>query len=281
MITIAMSNYWRSPCQQTPSRHSRIDEYRKKAYHQYPGGFTAFDASGLLNPGTDDPTEQAIDTNKVQDISSRLSPAGKLDWQSPEGRWLLLRFGYTVSGAHVSTSSDNWKGLAIDYLQREAFDQYYQDVLTPILDSAGVYVGRSLRFLHTDSWELGPVNWTPRFPPQFSSRRGYDLTPYLPALAGYVIQDKATSNRFLNDFRRTLADLIADGKYQAFADYAHARGLGIHPESGGPHAAPVDALLCLGRNDVPMGEFWARSQTHRVADTSRLFVKQPSSAAHI
>jgi len=265
----------------TDTTLARVDEFRKKAYHEYPGGFTAFDASGLLNAGQDEPSQQAIDASEVHDISDQLTADGMLDWQAPEGRWLLLRFGYALSGAHVSTSSDNWKGLAIDYLAREPFDQYCQDVLTPILDSAGEYVGRSLKFLHTDSWELGPVNWTPTLPGEFRSRRGYDITPYMPTIAGYVVQDKSTSNRFLNDFRRTLADLIADGKYRAFADYAHARELGIHPESGGPHAAPVDALLCLGRNDVPMGEFWARSQTHRVADTSRLFVKQPSSAAHI
>ncbi len=107
------------------------------------------------------------------------------------------------------------------------------------------------------------------------------MTPYLPTLAGYVINDAVTSTRFLNDFRRTLGDLIADGKYRSFSDYAHQRGMGIHPESGGPHAAPVDSLLCLGRSDIPMGEFWARSKTHRVEDSSRLFVKQPASAAHI
>ncbi|HYO25147.1 MAG TPA: glycosyl hydrolase, partial [Lacipirellulaceae bacterium] len=112
-------------------------------------------------------------------------------------------------------------------------------------------------------------------------RRRYDPTPYLPALAGYVVGDSETSTRFLNDFRRTLGDLIADGKYATFAKYAHERGLGIHPESGGPHAAPIDALACLGHSDIPMGEFWARAGTHRVRDFERLFVKQAASAAHI
>jgi hypothetical protein len=78
-----------------------------------------------------------------------------------------------------------------------------------------------------------------------------------------------------------LGDLIADGNYGTFAAHAHERGLGIHPESGGPHAAPIDALKCLGRSDIPMGEFWARARTHRVRDFERLFIKQPASAAHI
>jgi len=54
----------------------------------------------------------------------------------------------------------------------------------------------------------------------------------------------------------------------------------IHPESGGPHAVPIDAQQCLGFSDAPMSEFWAWSWRHRVGDTNRFFVKQPASAAH-
>ena len=38
-------------------------------------------------------------------------------------------------------------------------------------------------------------------------RRGYDPTPYLPALTGRIVGDAETSDRFLWDFRRTLADI--------------------------------------------------------------------------
>lgn len=261
-------------------RLARIDNFRQKSYHEYAGGFTAVDASHLLDVGPRG-RGAVIDPASIQDLTKLVDSDGVLSWIAPQGNWLVLRFGYTPSGAHVSTSSDNWKGLAIDYLDRDAFEQYCDDVLSPILEVAKPYVGKSLRYLHTDSWELGPVNWTPAMPEEFRSRRGYDLQTYLPTLAGYVVEDAETSNRFLSDFRRTIAELIADGKYAAFSEYAHQRGLGIHPESGGPHAAPVDALLCLGRSDIPMGEFWARSKTHRTSDTQRLFVKQPASAAHI
>ncbi|KAA6339660.1 hypothetical protein EZS27_012416 [termite gut metagenome] len=61
---------------------------------------------------------------------------------------------------------------------------------------------------------------------------------------------------------------------------AHADGVQIHPEGGGPHPAPIDALKNVGVNDVPMGEFWLRATTHRVTPASRLYVKQSASAAH-
>jgi hypothetical protein len=88
------------------------------------------------------------------------------------------------------------------------------------------------------------------------------------------------SDRFLNDFRRTMGDLAIANHYRLFRDGAHRHGMLIHPESGGPHAVPIDAQQCLGFNDAPMSEFWAWSWRHRVGDTNRFFVKQPASAAH-
>jgi hypothetical protein len=260
---------------------ARIENFRQKAYYVYPGAFTAPNADHLLKIGEATNDELAIPSADVVDLSANLRSDGRLEWDAPAGIWRIVRFGSTLSGSRVSTSSEGWNGWAVDYLDPQAFDSYWYEVVEPLLADAKQYFGRSLKYLHTDSWELGPINWTPAFPQAFAERRGYSLARYWPALAGYVVDDRTTSNRFLNDFRRTIADLIADGKYAAFREHAHTIGLGIHPESGGPHAAPIDALMCLGRNDIPMGEFWARSATHRVQDHERFFTKQASSAAHI
>jgi hypothetical protein len=262
-----------------PADLARLPGWRAKAYYEYPGAFTASDATHLLDVRFPEAGEIAADA--VIDLTSLVDADGRLAWQAPAGRWRILRIGYTLAGSRVSTHSDGWDGWAIDYLDPQAFDAYWQAVVAPMLEEAGPLVGRSLKYLHTDSWELGPVNWTPAFMDEFRRRRGYDMRPYLPVLAGYFVTDAETTTRFLNDFRRTLADLIAAGKYATFSRYAHERGLAIHPESGGPHAAPVDALQCLGLSDIPMGEFWARSPTHRVHDFERFFTKQPASAAHV
>jgi hypothetical protein len=115
---------------------------------------------------------------------------------------------------------------------------------------------------------------------EFRKRRGYDMLPYAPALAGRIVESRSASNRFLHDFRKTIGDLAIDNHYRPFRDGAHRHGLLIHPESGGPHAVPIDAQRCLGFNDVPMSEFWAWSWRGRVGDENRFFVKQPASAAH-
>lgn len=112
------------------------------------------------------------------------------------------------------------------------------------------------------------------------ARRGYDPLAYLPIAAGRILDSRQTSNRFLNDLRRTVADLVIDGHYRPFAEMAARYGLGIHPESGGPHGTPLDALETLGVSTFPQMEFWARSATHRVKDEERFFVKQGSSEPH-
>ncbi len=225
--------------------------------------------------------EQDVHSASIVDISPKMDEYGRLKWDVPPGTWRIIRYGSVLTGAQVSTSSHGWQGLSFDHLSAKALDRYLAAVVDPILESAGKYVGRSLKYLHTDSWEMGPVNWTEDFPVEFEKRRGYDMMPYLPVLAGKNVDSRDASNRFLYDFRKTIGDLIADRMYSRFAEYAHERGLMVHPESGGPHSAPIDALKCLGRNDVPMGEFWARAETHRASDDARLFIKQSSSAAHI
>ncbi len=214
-------------------------------------------------------------------LTDKLRKDGTLNWTVPAGKWVIVRFGYVPTGAHVSTSSDGWGGLSFDHLSTRALRNYLSDVVDPILAYCKPYVGKSLKYLHTDSWEMGLTNWTDRLPEEFKLRCGYSMVPYLPVLTGRIVKSRDASNRFLRDYRRTVSDCIADRMYGVFALYAHKHKLLIHPESGGPHSAPIEALKCLGRNDVPMGEFWARANTHRVPEGARLFLKQSSSAAHI
>ncbi len=252
----------------------------QKAYFSYPGSFTGTESWHLIEDAPDSPADVVRTPEQVVDVTSMMSQDGRLRWQAPAGDWEILRLGYTASGAHVSTHSENAGGNCIDYLDRATLDSYWEKTLDPIFAEVKPHLGKSLRFLHTDSWELGPVNWTRNMPDEFKRLRGYDIKPFLPVLAGHIIGDRTTSTRFLNDFRRTLADLMAENKYAGFSEKAHALGIGIHPESGGPHAGPMDALRNLGISDVPMGEFWSTSPRHRVQDFQRFYVKQTTSAAH-
>jgi hypothetical protein len=233
--------------------------------------------------------EQDTLPGSVVDITSHVDSAGRLRWTPPSaGPWEVLRIGYTDAATldcklpcgRVSTSSGDWQGLAIDYLDRGAFDTYWDHTVSPLLEASRPYLKTTLVNLATDSWELGGTNWTGRFAAEFRRRRGYDPMPYLPVIAGRIVGDRATSDRFLNDLRRTVGDLVTD-HYDHFAERARAYGLGIQCESGGPHGAPLDALETFRSSASPQTEYWGESKEHRTTDEDRFFTKEAASAANI
>ncbi|MBW8748859.1 MAG: glycoside hydrolase family 2, partial [Acidobacteria bacterium] len=244
-------------------------------------GFSMNDSSAMLNDGLDTTFR---DGHRYADASlaevRRLQPAadGKLHLDLPVGDWEIFTVGYTNTGAQVSTSSDTWKGLAIDHMSRSAFQHYWQTNVDPLLVAAKPF--HSLKYLATDSWELGGTNWTEGFDKEFRQRRGYDPIPNLPVLTGRILGDRSVTTRFLTDLRRTVADLIVANHYDVFAQMAGQHGLGVQAESGGPHGAPIDALETFRHAAVPQTEFWSQNP-HRHGENERFFTKQAASAANI
>ncbi len=243
-------------------------------------GFSTPDGTILLsNDGPSEGLTDLVASKDVVDLTPRLKD-GRLDWTPPQGDWTVVRIGYTCTGAKVSTCSDTWGGLVLDHLSSEAFDFYWDTVMGPVLEACGPHVGNTLRYVSTDSWEAGGMNWTPGFEDFFRDLNGYDILPWLAVTAGYVLDDIPSSLGFLADFRKTIGEAIASRHFGHFARRAHDLGMGIQPESAGPHGAPFDGVRNYGLSDIVMSEFWAMSP-HRPTPVRRFFLKQASSAAHI
>ena len=262
-------------------RTVRSQNWEQKAGHK-PLHFSAPDTHPLFEDMPAQPGEEDAQCADVLDLTASLAKDGTLRWDVPAGAWQVLRFGCTHrqpflrldlqrrlarllagrAGCRRVPPLLGRRGRAADRRRRTAGRQ---DAEVPAHRQLG---GRAAEL---DAHAAAGV-------PQ---RRGYDLLPWLPVLAGRIVDSRTASNRFLHDFRKTLGDLAIDNHYRPFRDGAHKHGLLIHPESGGPHAVPIDAQRCLGFNDVPMSEFWAWSWRHRIGDQNRFFVKQPASAAHI
>lgn len=263
-----------------PAPAKEITHWEQKALYQPIAGAN-YGTSFLIPSKSAQDNGSAFDSTDVVDLSQFADSGGRLQWAAPAGTWRIFRFCYTVSpGAHVSTCSRGWEGLALDPMDAGAFQRYWDAVVEPLMVDAEDVGNGALKYLHTDSWEIEPFNWTVNLPREFQKRCGYDLRPWLPVLAGRALGDTEASERFLHDFRKTVAALVAEDHYGPFLKNAHRHGLQVRAESGGPHGVPIDAQHCLGMIDVPMSEFWANSWRHRVADTGRFFIKQPASAAH-
>ena len=280
-------NYYRDTfavaCRVRPDQapHQPLQNWREKALLKTLEPFSTPDTTPLFREIPATPGEEDTRAAEVVDLTSKLGADGRLNWDVPQGEWQILRFGCTIGDhSQVSTSSEGWSGYALDVYDAGAFQRYWDAVVEPLIADAGPLAGKTLKYLHTDSWEIEAVNWTPTLRAEFQKRRGYDPVPWLPVIAGRIVNSRDESDRFLFDFRKTLGDLTIDNHYRLFRDNAHRHGLEIHPESGGPHAVPIDAQRDLGWDDVPMSEFWAWSWEHRIGDENRFFVKQPASAAH-
>jgi len=120
---------------------------------------------------------------------------------------------------------------------------------------------RVLKYMHVDSWECGSQNWNSNFASEFQKRRGYDLIPYLPLLAGIPIESAERSEKILHDVRTTIAELVVDVFYQVLADCAKEYDCQFSAECVAPTMIS-DGLLHYQKVDLPMGEFWLNSPTH-------------------
>ncbi len=255
-----------------------LHQLKEKSAFRELGG-SAPDCRPLLKESAPLPGEACVRIDDVVNLTANMSAGGGLQWKAPKGAWVVLRFGYTLSDAKISTASGAWQGPVVDYMSAPVLRAYWERHVQPLIDDVGPLAGKSLKYLHSDSWECGGMNWSPDFEKEFRGRRGYDPIPFLPVIAGKIIGDRDKSNRYLADFRKTIGECVAENHYAVFAELAHKANLGIHPESGGPHAGPFDGLKCFGKSDMPMSEFWAPSP-HRPKPENRFFVKQASSAAH-
>ena len=159
----------------------------------------------------------------------------------------MLRFGASLTGQTNGPASPDATGLEVDKLDAEPVRRYFGTYLSLIgPDLAG-------RLL-SDSIESGPQNWTGRIRARFTALRGYDPLPWLPALAGLVVADAQSSDRFLFDYRRTVGDLLVSEYYATVAGIARSRGLTYYAEALEDHRPQLgDDLAMRAQADVPMG----------------------------
>jgi len=198
----------------------------------------------------------------VVDLTSKMHPDGTLDWTPPAGEWVVLRFGYSLLGITNHPATKEATGLEVDKLNAG----YVKNYMNGYLDSYKQTVGpelmgkKGIRYVITDSWEAGSQNWTDHMMEEFKTRRGYDATPWLPVLAGQVVQSSEASDQFLWDFRKTIGDLIADEHYGQVQASIKERGMGHYGESHESGRAFVaDGMEVKKLDDIPMSAMWTQT----------------------
>jgi hypothetical protein len=227
---------------------------------------------------------EAIAKTSVLDLTSRLRPNGTLDWTPPPGRWTVLRMGYSLTGKENGPASPEATGLEVDKLSALHVRAYFSKYLDMYRDATGGLMGtRGLQFLVTDSWEANTQNWTDDMPEEFAKRRGYDLRPWLPALTGRIVQSAEATDRFLWDFRATIAELTVANHYDLLTTLLRERGMGRYSESHeGGRALIADGMEVKRASDVPMSAMWTgRDGPLGVPSVYAADIRESASVAHI
>jgi hypothetical protein len=239
-------------------------------------------------------SSKQVDPAKIIDLTAKLNAKGHFEWQVPKGKWIILRTGYTLTGSPWSKwkaypEGDTFEGGAgyeIDYLSKAALDDYFNHLGKFVINQAKI-AGGHIDYLWSDSWECGKLTWTQDFQNQFIRFRGYDLKSYMPALAGYNVVNADFSERFRQDFDRTIQDCIAENYYGHFAQLCHKNGMSVGNEAGGPNdIPPQDVLKNFGTCDILAGEFWVNGNRNAPGGYNkdrreRLNLKQTATAAHV
>jgi hypothetical protein len=225
------------------------------------GAGEAWIAAFLVKPGTTEPIAGAPIVTTIAGGRASFAPDG----QERE----LLAFISSRTGMMVKRPTVGAEGFVLNHYDRSALARYLDTVGRPLL---GAFPAESPpHAIFCDSLEVYGSDWTPRLLEEFQRRRGYDLTPHLPALAGDATPASAPIR---HDWGQTLTELVGDEFLGPLRAWATSHGTALRAQVYGIPPASVSSNALV---DFPEGEGaqwrelratrWAASASH-VAGTS-------------
>ena len=193
---------------------------------------------------------------------------GILQNKLPKGSWCLLRMGHTSTGQTHATDGKGM-GLEVDRFSPAAVKKLFDSWYAPLLNRPH---GDVVSYLYIDPREWGSQNWGCQFAEEFKVRRGYDLIPYLPVMAGVPLESASRYEQVQNDIRLTIEELVKEKFFQTFTRLAEEQYVEVScepiPRTDHPddmfravsrahiyNENPVQAVACIGnygaRNGTP------------------------------
>ena len=201
-------------------------------------------------------TSLMVSPDAIKNVTE-FSKNGVLDWEVPEGKWVIRRMAMLPTGVTNSPATPEATGPEIDKMSKKHvafhFDAFIGDILKRIPEADR----KTFKVVVQDSYETGGQNWTDDMISVFKERYGYDPVPYLPVLEGTVVGNPDISDRFLWDLRRLIADRVSYDYVGGLRDVCHQHGLTTWLENYGHWGFPGEFLQYGGQSDEIAGEFWS------------------------
>lgn len=216
-----------------------------------------------------------IDGSKVIDISKYLTADGTLNWDVPAGDWIILRTGMTPTGTKNSPASPEATGYEVDKMSKKHVEKHFYGHMGEILKRIPEADRKCFKVVVQDSYETGGQNFTDGFLEEFKQKYEYDPIPYLPVYQGKVVNSQQSSDRFLWDMRRMVADKVAYDYVAGLREISHKHGLKTWLECYGHWGFPGEFLMYGGQSDEIGGEFWSEGELGDIEN------RAATSAGHI
>ncbi len=205
----------------------------------------------------------------------------RIEWTAPDdGEWCLFGFWSQTNGQ----TNDSIGAPVIDHFSREGAELvtgFWDERLFANPDIRALYE-KNAGSLFCDSIELNatmlggmygatPMTvavWSANLLDEFRSRRGYDLTPYLPAIfvkglyqlgAGnrtdgdseYDFEERSANRSIRNDFFATLTDMFRDNHIRTLRQWANSHNMKLRYQTYG---MPTELTSGLAEVDIPETE---------------------------
>ena len=188
---------------------------------------------------------------------TEFSKNGVLDWEVPEGKWVIRRMAMLPTGVTNSPASPEATGPEIDKMSKKHVAFHFDAFIGDILKRIPEVDRKTFKVVVQDSYETGGQNWTDDMISVFKERYGYDPVSYLPVLEGTVVGNPDISDRFRWDLRRLIADRVSYDYVGGLRDVCHQHGLTTWLENYGHWGFPGEFLQYGGQSDEIAGEFWS------------------------
>jgi hypothetical protein len=175
----------------------------------------------------------------------------------------VLFFISSRTGMQVKRPALGAEGFVLDHLDRSAIDNYLKRVGDRLRQAFGSHPPYAI---FCDSLEVYENDWTGNVLDEFKNRRGYDLTPYLPALVADI---GPQTSAIRHDWGMTLSELLNEHFLGPLRDWSKHNHVLFRIQDYG---VPAATLSSNAYADLPEGEGsqwktlsatrWASSASH-------------------
>jgi hypothetical protein len=210
--------------------------------------------------------KKEISLNVVVNLSAEFDTIKGLNWNAPAGKWTIYRIGHASTGRPPHPIPDDLLGkvLEVDKMSIEQNTFHWDNVLDPVKEHLGEYVGKSFKHMLIDSYEAGNQNWTPAFCDEFIKRKGYDPIPWLVTFSltvgtendskdRRIIGSEEQTRRFDWDYRDVISQLFFENGWKTGKQKLAEANMQLQFE---PYGGPFDTPQGVALADLPMAEFW-------------------------